>query len=563
MLYVKNIKFKNSYTNLILIFLLIFTTAITSLIIELLYSSTDGLDFFHYSNYINYFSGNLKQTNYENGLSYFYIVYFFINKIELLITNENYQLVINSGIIFSNFLIFSFGLYGLYKLLSIFNFKKSNILISLLLLNFFPPAIGMRMTMKPEMLAFGILPWIFYFLEKYKKTESFKFLILSFPLLILIFTTRPSIAVMVFLILSIFYLKLIKVHNRKQIIWISISFIILYLLLSIENYNANKILFFNHNVYQNYLFKPKSSFFYNINPLKLITDPYRHIHKDSLISIILLDTFDDYFQFFWKNDESIFSLGNKNFTSNFFIFNYLRQYIAILLSLIFYTLILIFSYKNQKYKKFLVLPFFGILILIVNSLGVPSKNFDPLTADTFKSHYFSFLLCIAFVFLVNLVFQITKFRFIVIFSIIFIFLCIFILGFPKEELKIDSYLNEKILLSYLCESTTIFLSSVNSEDCNNPVHQICKFNYYILDTDSLSNDVFDSSRDFFPKSLRNHYGEIKNVVNTSQCIHAVNQGYYQNITYSSRPLPLINLFFILMIIFSVLYDQFSEIYKFK
>ena len=45
-------------------------------------------------------------------------------------------------------------------------------------------------------------------------------------------------------------------------------------------------------------------------------------------------------------------------------------------------------------------PLFAILLLIINSFGFPIRNYNPETSDTFKTHYYSFLLVISFVFIV-------------------------------------------------------------------------------------------------------------------------------------------------------------------
>ena len=60
------------------------------------------------------------------------------------------------------------------QIIKLYKVEVSNIYLSLALLNFFPPMIGMRVTMKPEILSFSLLIWIIYFIEmnlEYKKQK--------------------------------------------------------------------------------------------------------------------------------------------------------------------------------------------------------------------------------------------------------------------------------------------------------------------------------------------------------------------------------------------------------
>ena len=77
-------------------------------------------------------------------------------------------------------------------------------------------------------------------------------------------------------------------------------------------------------------------------------------------------------------------------------------------------------------------PFAGILLLYLNSLGIPSNNYNPIKGDTFKAFYFGLLLSISLVFLVaNLIEKVPIAKYF--FPIVFIMSILFISGHPKEN----------------------------------------------------------------------------------------------------------------------------------
>ena len=107
----------------------------------------------------------------------------------------------------------------------------------------------------------------------------------------------------------------------------------------------------------------------------------------------------------------------------------MRKSFGLILSLLFFGSI-IRSLFNKKDIKFTLAPLVGLLVLIIHAItGFPVNNFDPSVGDTFKTLYYSFFVCLAFVFIFkNLIesnkFMHTKF-------IIYLISMIFILGFPK------------------------------------------------------------------------------------------------------------------------------------
>jgi len=200
-------------------------------------------------------------------------------------------------------------------------------------------------------------------------------------------------------------------------------------------------------------------FFVNINFYDLFANPYKHLHSDSLISITLLDTLSDYFTFFWNHRQltNYLAYNRIEFTENFLVQMFLPQYISIVFTVIFYSIIFIVYFKKIDKTKLAILPFFGVFILSLNALGIPSKNFDPLTGDLFKVHYYSFLICISFFIVMNLILKyLNKYRF-AMYLLIPVFLIS--MGFPKShDPEISKELYEKLNHSEIC-----FLISLKSE----------------------------------------------------------------------------------------------------
>jgi len=174
------------------------------------------------------------------------------------------------------------------------------------------------------------------------------------------------------------------------------------------------------------------NFFTNLSFKNLYQNPFKDLHADSFMSITLLDTLGDYFNFFWKHEErgNYFYIDTIKFTNNFLIQEFIQEYISILFTVIFYFLILYYFIKGAEDKAFFFLPFCGLFVLILNSFGFPSKNFNPETGDLFKVHYYAFLICISFLFLLTKIYR--EKRYTAILSTLLIPLFLFCIGFPKN-----------------------------------------------------------------------------------------------------------------------------------
>tara|TARA_Y100000389_G_scaffold200570_1_gene241285 strand:- start:632 stop:1318 length:687 start_codon:yes stop_codon:yes gene_type:complete len=126
-------------------------------------------------------------------------------------------------------------------------------------------------------------------------------------------------------------------------------------------------------------------------------------------------------------------------------------------------------YLKNKELKFLISPFIGMTLLIINSFGIPYNNFDPLKADTYKSFYYSFFLCIAFLQLIlhlmNREFKDRK-RFLVISSTIYATAIIICLGFPKFYTpNMEVTMTTQNLYSPMCSINTYLDDKLNDKNC--------------------------------------------------------------------------------------------------
>ena len=417
-------------------YFLFMTTLISSYFMGLLfYDSTTGLDFGKYFQNVRFFSDKSINLVDSNGSIYFFIISKMLDLNQATdLSNEGY-FFINNVIQFTNFILYLTGILGLFMLFKSKGFMKNEILISLSILNFFPVSMYLRLTMKPEIFAFLLLPWIIFFIEKYFLKPKKKYFILIVFLTTIILTLKASITGMVILIfLYIFKDRVINFRDSLKL-FASILF------------GSLIFIYFNFKMTNLWLFsKPGStdlnsdrwnytadlSFFTNIDFRNLYENPFQYIHSDSFISIMLLDTLSDYFHFFWnhKEDTNLIAFNRVKFTNNFLIQEFIQQYISIIFTSIFYIFIVYLIFKKQKEYKYLTFPFFGLLILIINSQGFPSKNFDPTTGDLFKVHYYSFLLMFSF-FVFNLILY-KKYNIFKFLSLLMIPIFIISMGFPKQ-----------------------------------------------------------------------------------------------------------------------------------
>ncbi len=447
-------------------------TLLSSYILGLVfYDSTTGLDWFKYFNSVGYFLGFDTEISDPQGALYFSFIALMIEIKTDIFQSNNWNLILNNSIQLTNFIFYLIGITGIAALFKKKGYRTQTILISLSVLNFLPPALYFRLTMKPEVLGFALLPWAFYSLELYFKERSIATLIFSSSIVSILITQKASISGMVLLSLLFIFFKEVKdIKNNLQI-------------LLVGTFTTTLLLYENYKTMGKWLFEkpvPTSSsladkwnhtasmnFFYNIDFKNLLENPFKHLHSDSMLSITMLDTLSDYFGFFWnhKNTTNYIAYGRINFSENFLIQTFLQQYISIIFTVLFYSLIAFLFIKKIKERKYLLLPVLGLLILIINSQGFPSRNFDPETGDLFKVHYYSFLIAFTFCFILIHIMSNYKYSGFLIILLIPTFLLS--IGFPKEiDTTIRNGIDIRINESEICK----LIKGFQNENCSNDVN---------------------------------------------------------------------------------------------
>ena len=532
------------YFNLSLLFL---SSLITFNLGNLFYISTNGPDFDRYKVYIEYFYNTLEKTNLEQGLAYFFVVSLITN----LRNNENYLYIndefLSNSIQIANFLFYIIGLVGLYFLLKKLNVNTNIAILSLTALNFFPPMFASRLIYKPEIMIFGLLPWLILFIDNYKDSQNNKYIYISIPLIILISSSKGTVALIVFLFLILNYYKIfLKIELNK-------FFIIFLLLLAFttlvfnENHNANNYYTFQHNQPESYNDKADISFAYNINLRDLYSVPFSNYHRDSFISITLLDTFGDYFNIYWNNDESLFRADKKIFFNS-----REKAYLTLFLSLFFYLSIIYISSKKIKYKNLLFSPFIGMLTMLGVSLFI---QFNTERGDMVKTYYYSYLLAISFAFLISIYLKYINrntYKYISLF--IYILLFLFLVGFPKtsNDLRIE-LISQQNNTSILCRLNNN-LFGFNSE-CMNSATDICTVTY---DKDRrleiLNGNIEIVNNKEIIKLFDYNSSELVEINNIDECNNFIKKN---KSSFSYGKIPYLN---ILLLAFPLFYYSFEIVF---
>lgn len=470
--YLKSIKIDNILIKLALIFSIYFTT----IWINFFYITPTNVDFHKYYAYINYFLGAGKYISFGQGAFYYFLISLAFKQKFNTLDTEFIEIALSFSVQNINLIFYLIGIYGLMRLLKIYNFEEKNILLVLVLVNYLPITIYLRAVMKPEIIGFAFLPWVLYFIEKFFLTNKIGFLYYSVPFIILLINSKASIAAMVIVYLAIFYLKKVIARLDKfDIFKIFISFMISLLIIQFETYRITETNPLSRPYDESYDYQANPGVLFRFNLTEVLKEPFLNyenekefysIHAKSILNITVLDTFGDHFNQYFDFDKSYFKKYRKSlfndsgplidfnssdrtiiYSGNFSYFfaeelDYIRKILSIIFGLVFYFLIIFFVFfQRGKYLKFLVAPLIGILILYINSLGFPSNNFNPFKGDTFKPFYYSFLFVISFSFLMMFVLKkINKLKYP--FVVLFIFSILFIGGHPKEN---NQFLSEHLV----------------------------------------------------------------------------------------------------------------------
>ncbi len=491
-------------------FLILISIFYTSfLIFYLSYDIVQSPDFEKYIRYLLFYDGQSTSTGLEQGNLYFYLTYllsFLVNKfISNLTTNE----ILNISIHLLNSLIIIFGFIGLFKYLSLKEFQKKNIYKSLILIIFLPQLTVIRLSFKPEILAFAFLGWLFYLLEKYKNNKSENYLFQFVLLSAILVTSKVSTALMVGLVLLIEIIFHHKYLFSRKYLKFYLLFILCFSSISLENYFLNDkfITEVEHDVkYDN---KADLSFFTTLSTSDLIANPNRYFFSDSFSGIILLDTFGDFFKLYWDSE---YTELNKE-RLDFFVINDTNNYnsipkitydksssllrisanvdnrhndinhenesrvrLGMYLTIIFYSTIFLSIFFKTNTKVLILSPLVGIAIVALNASGIFINNFDPEVGDSLKTFYYGFFVIISFCILVCKFFD----KFNVpkkTITIFFLVVQMFLLGFPfnySQETFEDMHYKNSILP--FCEFNNVYIWDIfNTERQSNCDHETFEF----------------------------------------------------------------------------------------
>ena len=202
----------------------------------LFYSTFESPDLNKYFIYFDHFF-NDEKTSKEHGLMYYYL--HSLNYSIFYSEFKNFELFVHKSIQQVNFYIFIFGLLGYYYLLRLLKFSLNVVFPTLLFINFFPPSISMRLVFKPEILAFALLPWIIYLLEKYLESKNIQNLIVCIPMIVSIIALKGNVLVIVSVYLFFSYFRIFIDVPKKILLGLFLVSILSFSALSMENNNAN------------------------------------------------------------------------------------------------------------------------------------------------------------------------------------------------------------------------------------------------------------------------------------------------------------------------------------
>ena len=544
-------------------FIFIISLFLSYFIGEIFYNSIDGTDFYRYFRYIEYFNGSIEATSREQGLFYFWFISNFVEYSHNFYVPDKWEFIYSSAIQLGNFILYVIGLVGLYIWLKSKHISKENIFLSFAVLNFFPPIYGGRLIMKPEILVFCFLPWIFLCIDNYFENKSKLSLLLVSPLLSVLVTSKGTIAMIICIALLYLYYEKINYIKVKDFIFPFIVFFIFSGLLYYENLNINTVSIFNHQELEQYLFTAPISFIYNINLLELVENPFRNAHANSLIGITLIDLFGDYFERYWDHNRSLF------FQNRLEIFTLLpnpRRNISLSFSIIFIISTIFFS-KDKNFKKFNRVYLFGILVLAATSLGAFGLHFNPAKGDTLKTHYYFYLIAISFTTLLIQYFSKKSYLKNLVSAFLMIGILLFTYGFPKNY--DDNYaikLVDKLPTTVSCNVSNKYFENVLNKNinCLNREIAVCGFyeNYSKPNEHPDGYLIFNNDDFFTPLNLIDGSGYTVTVNGYAECLHYFNGGYFiNNNIYIEDRTPRLNNALMYLSILSMIFITFISIKK--
>ena len=353
------------------------------------------------------------------------------------------------------------------------------------MLSTFPPLLGARIILKPEIMVFSLFPWFILLYFEYFENKELIFLILSIPIVATLMVLKLSVSFMLVIsIITIFNKKLFNLRFLNlNLISLSVFGYLIY-----ESYQINGLYIWEHIALPNYDGTASINYLYNINFSELWANPYRDSFNDSMISILLADTFGDYWQRYWFHYDGWGLKINGNTISKNYPGNITIIRISIFYSIIFY-LTTLFQLSKEKVKFLFnigILGYLGILALIINAFNLIGNNFFSVSkGDPMKTHLFSFLLVFTFLyFLIKIKVHQNIKIFIFLLLVQNLFLLVMMNPISIGELLNTPHIHTKIYYFGPCQ-LTLFIDNIFSSNFSR----------------CLGNELLDSNYRYFSKEV--------------------------------------------------------------
>jgi len=495
----KNVVYFKKLSRNILLGFFILSTYITHIYLIVYFDPLNGADNYKYIQNIYFFLGE-EATLFDNqNTFYYFFVSIVVGLFSFVFEFSSTSLLLNDSILYANLFLYLFGVWGYFYLMRFWNFSLNTSLIIITLFNFTPFIYILRMNMKPEILAFAILPWLIFSLEKFKSDNKKIYLLISSLTIFFLFSSKGSIFGMTLIILVLYLLINIRYYKRINLAFLFFSLLIILIFSNLDNRRLGVGSILERSPEAQYENLVDLNTLYSVDLVKLYKDPVKNYHKNSILGITLLDTYGDYFELNWKEDSSLFrknikplvvygntentnpnklfyiDFGEKNIVYNGpqpHYFDFIVIYLGIVITTTFYILLIFqaITTNSNNLRLFLLSPFIGLGILFVNAyFGFPQMNYDPNTSDTFKVFYYSYLLTIPFCLIINRIKLSTRSLFLILVYVLFFTVN---LGFPKQNTEeLDKNIVIQVENSITCnlyknviEPTLISNKKI---DCNN------------------------------------------------------------------------------------------------
>ena len=236
---------------------------------------------------------------------------------------QDFEHAIEYSIRLGNILLYAFYLFGLIKLSKQFGLNK-HLEKFFVILSFFNPLIFQySLYAIPENLVLAFFPWLFLIfidlsniLEQKIKFDSKTLLKIILYLLIISFVaTQKASALLLICFLFLFLILKIKFHINS-IINLIFLLLILYISINLISYISkifNGYWWWQHPIVVHWANNPPpmKGFFTNFDIIGIWSDPLRSSQKNSMLGILFVDLFGDYWTY-WLNKKELVEVSKIN-----------------------------------------------------------------------------------------------------------------------------------------------------------------------------------------------------------------------------------------------------------